>query len=153
MKAPIAFEVLANLLEAERPCQVPIWGISMHPFLQVGDSIQLGLVLPEALRLGDLIAFRREDRLIVHRFAGHVRLDQVTWLRQKGDNLRGFGLVRLEDLMGRVTYVTRAGGSRPMLSGFGLWRNRILGCQAWMICRMLELRQHLGRRLRRAVAP
>jgi len=150
---PLAFEALVSLLEAGRPCPVPVHGVSMHPFLKAGDCVHLCRVLPEHLQLGDLIAFRREDRLIVHRFAGRLRRGQVLWLRQKGDNLPGFSLIRPEDLVGRVALVVTPTGALGMLSGFGLWRNRVLGCRARLICVGLEWGQGLLRRIRRGVAP
>lgn len=125
----------------------------MHPFLKAGDSLHLCRVAPEQLRLGDLIAFRREDHLIVHRFAGRLRQDSQTWLRQKGDNLPGFGLIRPEELVGRVAFVATGASSRPMLTGFGLWQNRFLGCRAWMICLSLELGRDLARKLHLRAAP
>lgn len=153
MTDPLAFEALASLLEAGRPCEVPVWGRSMHPFLKAGDRLQLCRVGPEHLGLGDLIAFRREDRLIVHRFAGSLRQDGALWLRQKGDNLPGFSLIPAEDLVGRVALVEGPGGTRAMLSGPGLWRNRVLGCRARLICLGLEWGQGLVRTFRRGVAP
>jgi len=124
----------AVLLEAGEGRSVVVQGTSMHPFLRAGDTVHLRHIRPEALRLGDLMAFRQGGALIVHRFAGRVFREGGLRLRQKGDHQRGFGEIAPEDLIGRVDFIEARGRIRPQLQGMGRWGNRLRGLGAWAFC-------------------
>jgi hypothetical protein len=155
MKEPEAFAALTSLLEAGRDCAVPVRGVSMFPFLRQGDLLHLGRATAEELRLGDLIAYRREEDLVVHRFAGRIRREGALWLRQKGDNLAGGGLIPPAALMARVAWVETGSGTIDLLAGPGRRKNFLLGCRARVLCAAREALSRTARRLgiRRGIAP
>jgi len=140
------WEALALLLKAGRDGVVPVEGTSMNPFLWKGDRLHIRQAAPEQLRLGDLMAFRRADALIVHRFVGRVRRDGRLWLRQKGDNLRGSSLVPVEDLVGRADLVMRGERTLDLTGRAARWRNRVLGCRAWFAIALRGVAHSAARR-------
>lgn len=140
------WEALALLLKAGRDAVVPVQGTSMNPFLLQGDRLHIRRASPDQLRLGDLMAFRREGALIVHRYAGRVHRDGELWLRQKGDNVAGFSLVPLADLVGRADWVVRGERTLDLSGGAARWRNRVLGCRAWLICTLWDWAHTTARR-------
>jgi hypothetical protein len=78
-------------------------------------------------------------------------VDQVgiQFLRQKGDNVRGHGLVHPEALVGRVAWTDRDGKRRFLLLGRGLAWNRLHGFWAWGGCLARERASRLRRRFQR----
>ena len=150
MKRAEAIHTLRGLLEIGRESQIVTQGTSMEPFLKAGDLVQVETVSPSQLRVGDLIAFQQEGALIVHRFAGWVNRSGTRFLFQKGDNLRGHGLLQPEALVGRVVSVEHGAKKRHLLRGHGLAWNRLLGFWAWANCFAREKASWLkGRFLRR----
>jgi hypothetical protein len=129
-----AILALKGLLEAGGNRFLTIRGTSMAPFLATGDRVEVEAVPPALLRLGDLIAFLQDGKVIVHRYAGRVNRAGIPYLRQKGDGLRGFGLVPAADLLGRVVRVATPSGERGLMVGWGRWDNRIRGLSAWGFC-------------------
>jgi signal peptidase I len=125
MRREAAIHALKGLLEAGRESQIVTQGTSMEPFLKAGDVVQVEAVSPSQLKIGDLIAFLQGGNLIVHRFAGRVDQVGIQFLRQKGDNVRGHGLVHPEALVGRVAWTDRDGKRRFLLLGRGLAWNRL----------------------------
>ena len=141
-----ALDALRTLLASGRPREVTIKGTSMEPLLKAGDRAQLTAVSPSQLGLGDLMAFVQGGNLIIHRFLGEVEQAGVPHLRQKGDNLRGCGLVPAEALLGRVVSVGMKDGEQPFLTGPRLWKNRAQGLLSWGVCALLDtLRSLRGR--------
>ena len=134
MKRDAAIAALKGLLEEGRDCSVAIRGTSMHPFLGAGDRVHLQAVEVSRLRVGDLIAFRQDGRLVVHRYAGRVARAGACRLRQKGDNLRGHGEIPAEALVGRAVWAERGTRRRNFLQGRGLASNRLRGAWAWACC-------------------
>jgi len=134
MKRDAAIAALKGLLEEGRDCSVAIRGTSMHPFLEAGDRVHLQAVEVSRLRVGDLIAFRQDGRLVVHRYAGRVARAGACRLRQKGDNLRGHGEIPAEALVGRAVWAERGTQRRNFLQGRGLASNRLRGAWAWACC-------------------
>lgn len=53
---------------SDQPVTVTVRGVSMVPFLQDGDRVEVARAAPEDLRAGDLIVFLRGGEVVVHRF-------------------------------------------------------------------------------------
>jgi hypothetical protein len=105
-------------------------GISMHPFLRTGDLVRIEALPPRGPALGDLVAFRRDGEVVVHRCAGR----RTARIREKGDNLRDATWIPREALLGWVVEMEGPGGTRILAAGPGRWRNRCLGARAWCAC-------------------
>lgn len=96
-----------EVLEKGKPVKLEVQGESMRPTLLPGDRITLAPVRYADLRYGCLIAYRAEEKLVVHRFLGTL---QGGWLRTAGDAVdHRDAPVNPDLLLGRVVGVEREG--------------------------------------------
>ena len=89
---------------------IPVTGHSMRPLLQDGDAVQIAHGVADIGR-GDIIVFRQNGGLVVHRV---VRIDDSvtpTVFVTKGDNVRHLDApVSADNVLGRVLTVVRKDG-------------------------------------------
>jgi hypothetical protein len=90
----------------------------MEPFFRAGERVQIEPCGAAQLRRGDLVAFERDARVILHRVLHRDRgTDEVT---EKGDNASLPTLVAPPRVLGRATM--RLDPPRPLRIGPGLAR-------------------------------
>jgi signal peptidase len=79
---------------------------SMLPFIKPGDVVLIKKVGKNAINVGDIIQFKREDILISHRIIDIVEDDLGIGYKTKGDNNSGADteLVRPEKIKGEIIY-------------------------------------------------
>lgn len=95
---PTLDSVLIALLRDGETVRFTARGSSMWPFVRDGATVEVVPCDPRSLRRGELVAFERAGRLVVHR----VSAVTAEGLRCAGDaRLRGDGLVRDADVRGR----------------------------------------------------
>lgn len=87
----------------------------MAPLVRPGDQVLISRIVSEQIRLGDIVLFRRDGDMIVHRVLKKHRSDKGIGFSEKGDNTLTCGLIDADKIIGRVTMVK---GGRKML-GFG----------------------------------
>ena len=63
-------------------------GRSMYPLIADGSRVGLERVDPATLRPGEIIAFEREQIIVLHRVLNAEQRADGLWLREKGDNNR-----------------------------------------------------------------
>jgi hypothetical protein len=97
----LAIAVVVEKLRAGKPVPLRITGHSMYPFLVPGEWVLIEPCATESLRPGDLIAFERDGRLILHRLLC-VGAENVV---EKGDNGLQEGVVEQGKILGRATAV------------------------------------------------
>ena len=126
--------VLELWKEAGRPVDVRIEGASMLPLIRPGDTVSLRLINGDELKkTGDLIAFRQDGCLIVHRFIKQRTINKSLRFCQKGDNLPGWSWISEDDVLGRVESIRGLGrkviymNTRPWT-----WINRVMGI-SWFL--------------------
>lgn len=92
--------------------RIRVTGASMLPSLWPGDNLTIERADPAQARIGEVVAYLREDRLFVHRVSEHVAGHLVT----RGDALRSPDPpVAYGNVIGRVVLVER--GGRPVVPG------------------------------------
>ncbi len=65
-------------------------GFSMYPFIRDGDILTIGPVNTNELKLGDIILYKSfDDRIVLHRFIGRVKIGNDEMLKVRGDALMG----------------------------------------------------------------
>lgn len=102
---------------------LPAAGRSMYPLIKQGDNLQIKFCHPEKLRTGDIIAFRRNDKIIVHRIIKKLPDGYL----EKGDlQLRGVRITP-DQIIGRALLL-----NRPL--------NRLLSALGYLIHRLSSLR-------------
>jgi signal peptidase I len=136
-------ELLRGLAERGKTLRTRVLGSSMSPFIQSGDILTISPPGGRPPRIGDVFAFTRSDsgRLVIHRI---IARRGAGWILQ-GDNSRiSDGIIRNDQLIGRVTTVERRG--RPVR--FGLERGRRI--VPWLVrLKILPVFQAIVRFLRR----
>lgn len=90
---------------------------SMEPDISVGDMVVYSRLEQAALQPGDVIAFRRDGQIIIHRIAELDRQDGRTVYITRGDanNANDEGYVLPDDVLGRVIFTV------PGLGRLTLW--------------------------------
>ena len=86
----------------------------MHPEIMPGDILQIEIVRPEKLRVGDIALFQKDDKLIAHRI---VHIDnRQNILVEKGDSKFMPYQINFDSVKGRVIAVER-NGQKIVLKG------------------------------------
>ncbi len=114
--------------EARRSLSFPISGTSMLPLLQEGDMVVIEAAGPGELRRGDVILFREEGRLIVHRLVGVKTAGGQKVFCQKGDNLSGWSWISGDAIIGRAAAAACSGAPLNWSAFPWTWINAALGC-------------------------
>lgn len=124
---PYAASLIDLWKDAGREMSFTISGSSMEPLLKSGDRVAVRSVHPEQMKMGDIIAFRSEGRVVIHRLVGRRKTGRGLVYCQKGDNLIGWTWILEEAIIGKVVSVR--GPERIADMGDTLWRclNTALG--------------------------
>jgi signal peptidase I len=113
--------------QTDRDLGLKIYGNSMRPLINPGDHISLRLIDFVLLKMGDIIAFREGDNLVVHRFIKKKMVNGKWLFCQKGDNLWGWSWIQEDRILGKVESIQRPGRTLNLAS----WRwhciNHMLG--------------------------
>jgi signal peptidase I len=123
-RAPLPGHVLEAVLEvwgqAGEQHFIPITGNSMLPLIQDGDHVLVAHGCA-GVRRGDVVVFRRGDRLIAHRVLCICDGDVGPTFITKGDHAPQFDPpLSADEIVGRVLAVER--GSRYMSLDTAAWR-------------------------------
>lgn len=123
-----------------------IAGTSMWPFLQAGDQVYLHHG-PDTARWGEVMVFRQQGQLVVHRLVA-VRRGSITRFLMLGDNrLYPDPPVVKAEIVGRVTAIRRQDVTIDLTER--RWRRRSVLIAVWgfaWLC-WLGLRRRLQTRL------
>ena len=124
---------LEMLKKSRRDIVLRVEGTSMMPLLKRGDRVVLKAADAEQLRRGELIAYRDEGNIIVHRLIRKKKVDDQWLLCQKGDNLAGWSWIGGDQLIGKAVryddgekYHTMARLTRPIINRLSL--SLLSGC-------------------------
>ena len=104
-------ELVSRLLEEGNSIWIPAEGYSMFPAIRPGEAILISPI-PDSLSLreGEIIAWKRERDLVVHRIISIENLNGEVVFTTRGDSsMVADARVTKEILAGRVTLVKRRG--------------------------------------------
>ena len=93
-----------SLWLSDQPVTIPVKGVSMAPFLEEGDRVEVVRAAPGDLRAGDLIVFMRNGEVVVHRFLAARR----GLFLEKGDGQGRGNWAPLPEALGRVVGLWKA---------------------------------------------
>ncbi len=111
-------DLLRDVLVRGASLRTRVRGLSMSPFIHDDDVVTIAPLGARGPRVGDVVAFLCGDfgRLTIHRV---VAREGDGWA-MRGDNCREVdGVVRPENIMGRVVRVERDAGGIPLALGLG----------------------------------
>ncbi|MFC1893831.1 S24/S26 family peptidase [Chloroflexota bacterium] len=95
---------------------LPVLTDSMAPLIRSGDQVLVSQVLAEQIHFGDIVVFRRNGDLIVHRVFKKWRNAEGIFFGEKGDSAQVQGLLAAGKVIGRVTTVKGRGNKTLSLS-------------------------------------
>ena len=98
---------IADTLRNFGSARIRVQGSSMLPSLRPGDEVELRSAALHTLEIGDVVAFRRTDRLFVHRV---IERNSQRQLVTRGDALPQVDPpISQQELLGKVSAVFRNG--------------------------------------------
>ena len=101
---------IADTLHLRSRVLLKAYGSSMLPWVRPGDISRVRKTSIENLRRGDLVLFRRHDRLFLHRIVDERRTSGVREFSAKGDaHPDADGWLGKDELLGRVVGIYRGG--------------------------------------------
>lgn len=113
--------VLELLRSAGKPLTLKVEGRCMSPFLASGDAVRIVFCEAEKLSIGDIVAYRTNDGVAVHRVLRKARNGGSVRVYQKGDNLRAGFWVGEDQVLGRVVSVLRPDGRHTSVPCPSIW--------------------------------
>jgi len=105
---------------------LPVLTDSMVPLIKPGDRVLMSGVASEQIRRGDIIVFKRNGNLYVHRVLKKWRTPSGIALTEKGDGTYRYGRVRADDVIGRVMAVKSNQKVYVLTAPFGRLASRAL---------------------------
>src|ERR1035437_6107266 len=78
-------EFAESILEENHKISIRMQGNSMYPTLKAGDVGLVENCIPDELKVGDIIVFKVQDRLIAHRLVDIYKKVGETLFLSKGD--------------------------------------------------------------------
>ena len=116
-------ELLSELWEERFLKNGSLWGRvysgSMRPLIRVNDRVFVERLEPRQLRFGDIVLFKTENGLVIHRVLGKWRAQGALHFLQKGDFNPDAECVSAACVLGRVRAVDRDGAVVNFVSGKG----------------------------------
>ncbi len=107
---------------------------SMAPLIRIGDKVQVRTTSAEAIGFGDIIVFRKEDKLIIHRVIAKDKFDRQPFFLEKGD--RGSIPFRIpaERVLGKVSEIHKPSRCILLNSRKGRFLNLLLAVRSYLTC-------------------
>src|SRR5258708_37379899 len=103
-------QLIADALRIRGRVLLRTYGSSMLPWTRPGDISRVRKTSVENVRCGDLVLFRRHDRLFVHRIVDERVKLGVRQISAKGDaHPESDGWLEEDELLGRVVCIYRGG--------------------------------------------
>lgn len=101
---------IAGALKRRGRISLRVHGTSMQPWVRPKDIALIRKISIENVRCGDVVLFRRENHLLVHRIVQKSGSLDATQLLSKGDaHPTSDGVVQEQELLGRVVRIYRDG--------------------------------------------
>lgn len=113
----ICCELVSDVACRVGTVRLGVTGASMFPALWPGDFVTVRRCDPAELRPGQIVVYRQEEKLVVHRVE-HVSFDRLI---TRGDSRPRFDPpVQLGEIVGRVSSISR--GRRTLYPEQTLWQ-------------------------------
>jgi len=109
LKVPttILNELWEQLLSENGECWGRVISNSMHPILNIGDQVLVEKTVINDIRLADIIVFKRNGKLTIHRVLGRYDLGEERYFLEKGDATHLTSLVPVKSVIGRVSVIKK----------------------------------------------
>lgn len=134
-KSEIAFYLLKKSIKEKKVFEFEVISNSMSPLLKAGDKVSIRSISPGVLKKGDIIVYRINNHLYVHRYIYKTETkDNSCKLITKADNLPNFDQwkVPLEELFGKVISIKKDCGEINLESLFWRMHNYLLSWASYL---------------------
>lgn len=118
---------------------------SMRPMIEVGDVVKVSRTEPSGVRIGDIVAFKDGQNVVVHRVIGKTWANQQFSFRHRGDSGASSVRIPAQNLIGRVTVIEKEGHEIRLDSRRHIMSNRILGWRLRLVDSLGRMRPSLLR--------
>lgn len=78
---------------------------SMSPLINIGDKILIEKTAASAFKIGEIIVFKTNTFLIVHRIVGKFKIKKNCFFIHKGDKSFIPGIVKEDSILGKVIQI------------------------------------------------
>lgn len=141
-------DLASGLLAEGKMVRMRAAGSSMYPSIRAGSILHIkSLKEPDELLIGDIIAWEREDDMVVHRVTHKYRTDDQWFFITRGDStLSSDRPVAFEDIAGKVVLVeTSKGKKEPVRKTLIRERSyRFNSRRVWVLNKINAVRRRLG---------
>jgi signal peptidase I len=138
-------EMLKEVRQKSGSLNIKIVSGSMSPLIEAGDVVRVSRFEPSEIRIGDIVAFRDGQRVIVHRIVEKIESNRQFSFRQRSDAGGTAEVIAPGSLIGRVVTVVKEGREISLDTARSRISGRILGWRGW-------LRDWLGRRQSQSIS-
>ncbi len=128
MTPSVLNDLWEQLLIKHGRCWARVVSDSMYPTIRRGNRVLVEMASPDQVRFGDIVVFRRNGTLTVHRIIAKRKVIGECHFLEKGDASLQSSLVAAEDILGRVTSIRNSGKPLPTISGYGRLLQLALAC-------------------------
>jgi len=82
---------------------------SMKPLIMPGDEVKVAKTEPSDIRIGDVVALKAGQRVVVHRIIGKSLSNQQIVFRHMGDAGVSSAIIAAQNLIGKVSVIKKDG--------------------------------------------
>jgi len=126
-KAHIIKELQDELFHTKGKGWFKIISGSMYPLIDINDKVLVKRIFPSEVRLGDIILFKNDDVLVMHRVIKIEERNGRMMILQKGDASNYASMITPEMILGKVKAIEKKGKILSLDSGRGKVINNFLG--------------------------
>jgi hypothetical protein len=98
----------------------------MAPLIRPGDQVLVSKVTAKQVKFGDIVVFRSNGELVVHRVLKKWQTADRIKFAEKGDSTHTYGLIHGDSIVGRVTMVKGRNKDLSLSPPFSQLTNRVL---------------------------
>lgn len=97
-------ELIKQAIATKNKANLPFIGKSMYPTLKDSMVVTINRILPEEVKISDIIAYQQDNLIAAHRVIDVIRDNGKLLFVTKGDNqpFGGIAQVRQSDLIGKI---------------------------------------------------
>ena len=106
------WRLITRNVAADETVELAVRSGSMNPLMPVGSRILVRPIDGSRCRVGDIVVFRRSDRLVAHRLLVGWGRGPAGWFLQRGDGVSPLGCLRARRILGLVVAVIDTDGTR-----------------------------------------
>lgn len=107
---------------------------SMAPLIRIGDKVKVKTTSTEAIGFGDIIIFRKEEKLVIHRVVAKGKFDRQPFFLQKGDRSSFPFRIPAERVLGKVSEIHKPLRCIKLNSRKGQFLNLLLAVRSYLTC-------------------